>query len=61
MNASGDFLGSSETAMMGNVIESNYLTINDYPAASAMSLLLMGVILILVSVYVKRSGTEDLL
>jgi len=61
VNASGDFLGSSETAMMGNVIESNYLTINDYPAASAMSVLLMGVILILVSVYVKRSGTEDLL
>ncbi|MEY4418206.1 MAG: hypothetical protein RIQ88_644 [Actinomycetota bacterium] len=61
INASGDFLGSSETSMMGNVIESNYLQINDYPSASAMSVLLMGVILILVSVYVRRSGTEDLL
>jgi len=61
VNASGDFLGSSETAMMGNAVEANYLTINDYPTASALSVLLMGVILILVSVYVKKSGTEDLL
>jgi spermidine/putrescine transport system permease protein len=61
VNASGDFLGSSSTAMIGNVIESNYLQINDYPSASALSVLLMGVILVLVSVYVRKSGTEDLL
>jgi spermidine/putrescine transport system permease protein len=47
--------------MIGNVIESNYLQINDYPSASALSVLLMGVILVLVSVYVRKSGTEDLL
>ncbi len=61
VNASGDFLGSSSTAMIGNVIESNYLQINDYPSASALSVILMGVILVLVSVYVRKSGTEDLL
>jgi spermidine/putrescine transport system permease protein len=61
INASGDFLGSSSTAMLGNVIEANYLQINDYPAASAMSVLLMGAILVLVAGYVKKSGTEDLL
>ncbi len=61
VNASGDFLGSSQTAMMGNAVEANYLGFNDYPSASALSVLLMGVILILVSVYVRRSGTEDLL
>lgn len=61
VNASGDFLGSSSTAMIGNVIESNYLQINDYPSASALSVLLMGVILVLVSLYVRKSGTEDLL
>jgi spermidine/putrescine transport system permease protein len=61
VNASGDFLGSSSTAMIGNVIESNYLQINDYPSASALSVLLMGVILVLVSVYVRKSGTEDIL
>mgnify|MGYP000184886180 FL=1 len=47
--------------MMGNTIEANYLNINDYPSASALSVLLMGVILLLVTFYVKRSGTEDLL
>jgi spermidine/putrescine transport system permease protein len=47
--------------MIGNVIEANYLQINDYPAASALSVLLMGAILILVAGYVKKSGTEDLL
>lgn len=61
INASGDFLGSSDTSMMGNVIESKYLQSNIYPQASAMSVLLMAVILVLVSVYVKKSGTEDLL
>jgi spermidine/putrescine transport system permease protein len=61
VNASRDFLGSTETAMIGNVVEANYLQINDYPAASALSVILMSAILVLVGVYVKRSGTEDLL
>jgi spermidine/putrescine transport system permease protein len=61
VNASPEFLGGTDTAMIGNVVEANYLQINDYPAASAMSVVLMGVILILVSVYVRKSGTEDLL
>jgi spermidine/putrescine transport system permease protein len=61
VNASRDFLGSSETAMIGNVVEANFLRINDYPSASALSVLLMGAILALVFFYVKRSGTEDLL
>ncbi len=61
INASGEFLGSPETAMLGNTIEANFLSINDYPSASALSVLLMGAILILVTLYVKRSGTEDLL
>jgi spermidine/putrescine transport system permease protein len=61
INASGDFLGSSFTSMVGNVIEAKYLQTNNYPAASALSVLLMGAILILVAGYVKKSGTEDLL
>jgi spermidine/putrescine transport system permease protein len=61
VNASRDFLGSTETAMIGNVVETNYLQINDYPAASALSVLLMLAILLLVTFYVKRSGTDDLL
>ncbi len=61
INASQDFLGSADTSMMGNVIESNFLVLQNYPAAAAMSVVLMGVILVIVGVYVRRSGTEDLL
>ncbi|PJJ72699.1 spermidine/putrescine transport system permease protein [Diaminobutyricimonas aerilata] len=61
INASRDFLGSTDTAMIGNVIETNFLVLQNYPAAAALSVVLMAAILILVSVYVKRSGTEDLL
>lgn len=59
--ASRDFLGGPETAMMGNVVEANFLRIQDYPTASALSVMLMAAIVVLVSVYVRRSGTEDLL
>ena len=61
INASRDFLGGTETVMLGNVVETNFLRINDYPSAAALSVLLMGAILVLVTFYVKKSGTEDLL
>ena len=61
INASRDFLGSTETAMMGNVIEANFLVLQNFPAAAALSLILMMSILVFVSAYVKRSGTDDLL
>jgi spermidine/putrescine transport system permease protein len=61
VNASRDFLGGPDTQMMGNVIEANFLVLLNYPAAAALSIILMAAILVLVGVYVKRSGTEDLL
>ena len=61
VNASRDFLGGPDTQMMGNVIEANFLVLLNYPAAAALSIILMAAILVLVSIYVKRSGTEDLL
>lgn len=61
INASRDFLGSLDTQMMGNAIEANFLVLQNFPEASALSLVLMAAILILVSVYVKRSGTDDLI
>jgi len=60
INASDTFLGSSRTQMVGNVIEANFLVLMNYPIAAALSVLLMGVILVLVGVYIRRSGTEDL-
>jgi len=61
VNASKDFLGAPDTQMIGNVIETNFLVLQNYPAAAALSIILMAVILIIVGVYVKRLGTEDLL
>ena len=63
--AAGDYvnaeiLGSPNTKMIGNVIESRYLTIVDYPTAAALSFTLMVVILILVTVYIRKAGTEEL-
>lgn len=61
INASRDFLGGADTQMIGNVIEANFLVLLNYPAAAALSIILMAVILVIVSVYVKRAGTEDLI
>ena len=61
INASREFLGSTDTTMIGNVIETNFLVLQNFPAAAALSLVLMAAILILVSLYVRRSGTEELL
>lgn len=61
INASQIYLGSINTAMVGNVIDRTFLESQEYPIAAALSALLMGIILVIVAVYVKRSGTEDLL
>jgi spermidine/putrescine transport system permease protein len=61
VNASQNFLGGPDTAMIGNVIEANFLVLQNFPAAAALSIILMAAILVLVSGYVRRSGTEDLL
>ncbi len=61
VNASSSFLGGPDTTMIGNVIEANFLQLQNYPAAAALSIILMAVILIFVAGYVRRSGTEDLL
>ncbi|MBZ3904117.1 ABC transporter permease [Streptomyces griseiscabiei] len=63
--ASGDYvnaelLGSTNTQMIGNVIQSQFLRILDYPTAAALSFLLMAAILLMVTVYIRKSGTEDL-
>ena len=63
--ASGDYvnaalLGNSRTQMVGNVIESRFFRVVDYPTAAALSFILMATILGLVYVYVRRSGTDEL-
>lgn len=63
--ASGDYvnaelLGSTNTQMIGNVIQSQFLRILDYPTAAALSFILMAAILLMVTFYIRKSGTEDL-
>ncbi|MEV8567996.1 ABC transporter permease [Streptomyces sp. NPDC051322] len=63
--AAGDYvnaelLGSTDTKMVGSVIQSQFLRVLDYPTAAALSFILMAVVLIMVTVYIRRAGTEDL-
>lgn len=64
--AAGDFinvqlLGSPNQRMVGSVIQSLFTNANDYPAAAALSMILMLLILAMVLAYVRRAGTEELL
>ncbi|MBX7550548.1 ABC transporter permease [Streptomyces sp. NPDC004232] len=63
--AAGDYvnselLGSTDTRMIGNVIQTQFLRILDYPTAAALSFILMAAILAMVTIYIRRAGTEDL-
>jgi spermidine/putrescine transport system permease protein len=64
--AAGDFvnaslLGTPRQSMIGNVIQSRYLVITDYPTAAALSFLLMALILVLVLAWARFAGTEALM
>jgi spermidine/putrescine transport system permease protein len=56
-----ELLGSSETTMIGQVIQAKYLSNSDYPSASALSFTLMAVLLIGVFAYARALGTEDVM
>ncbi|HWA56563.1 MAG TPA: ABC transporter permease [Gemmatimonadales bacterium] len=63
--ASGDFLnaellGSPNQKMLGSVIQGQFLTVRDYPLAASLSFALMALITILVVIYARALGTEDL-
>ncbi len=55
------FLGTPATSMIGNVIESRFLVVLDYPTAAAMSFVLMAIILVLVIAYLRRVDVEEAL
>ena len=54
-------LGGTQTTMIGNVIQTEYLTNNQYPLASAMSFLLMAALLIGIFAYARALGTEQVM
>jgi spermidine/putrescine transport system permease protein len=53
-------LGNQRTVMIGNVIDSRFLATVDYPTAAVLSFTLMLSILVLVTIYVRRTGTDEL-
>ena len=55
-----DYLGSTRTSMLGNVIQKQFLVVKDYPVAAALSFVLMALILVGVLLYTQALGTEDL-
>jgi spermidine/putrescine transport system permease protein len=64
--AAGDFinaelLGTPNQYMIGNVIQSRYLEIGDYPTAAALSFILMALMLLIVVIWARIAGTEALL
>ena len=63
--ACGDFinaalLGTPRQFMIGNVIQSKFITILDYPTAAALSFILMSFILVGVFLYARILGTQNL-
>jgi spermidine/putrescine transport system permease protein len=63
--AVGDFvnaqlLGTSRQYMIGNVIQSKFLVVTDYPAAAALSFILMAILLVCVLVYTRVLGSRNL-
>jgi spermidine/putrescine transport system permease protein len=63
--ACGDFinaalLGTPKQYMIGNVIQSKFINILDYPSAAALSFVLMAAILIGILIYARLLGTKAL-
>jgi spermidine/putrescine transport system permease protein len=63
--AAGDFinaqlLGTPRESMIGNVIQSKFKVIADYPEAAALSFVLMAAIVLAIAVYTRVIGSERL-
>lgn len=61
--AAGDYinaelLGGPNNKMIGNVIESKFLVPNA-PTTSALSFMLMALILLIVTLYIRKAGTDE--
>jgi spermidine/putrescine transport system permease protein len=56
-----DFLGGPNQAMIGNVVQGQYLRVTDYPSAAALAFVLMALILAVVVIYIRFAGSEALM
>jgi spermidine/putrescine transport system permease protein len=63
--AAGDFvnayyLGNTNNSMIGNVVQNQFLVQVDYPVAAALSFVFMAIVMVIVILYSRVLGTEDL-
>jgi spermidine/putrescine transport system permease protein len=58
VNAS--ILGGVNSTMIGNIIQTEFLTNNNYPIASALSFVLMAALLVGTLIYARALGTDDI-
>jgi spermidine/putrescine transport system permease protein len=63
--ATGDYvnatiLGGTGNHMIGNIIQQTFLENFDYPAASAMSFILMTILLVGIFIYARALGTRNI-
>src|SRR5216683_768955 len=54
-------LGGTQNTMIGNIIQDQFLTTQDYPTGAALSFMLMAMLLIGMFIYARALGTEDVL
>jgi spermidine/putrescine transport system permease protein len=59
VNAS--LLGGTGNTMIGNIIQDEFLTAQDYPTGAALSFMLMAILLIGMFGYARVLGTEEVL
>jgi spermidine/putrescine transport system permease protein len=51
-----DLLGGGRTVMVGNLVQNQFTTARDWPFGSAMSVLLMAIIMAILWVFLRREG-----
>ena len=54
-----DVLGGAKTLMIGNLIEQQFLAARNWPFGSALSMLVMAIVLTIMLIYVARLGRPD--
>jgi spermidine/putrescine transport system permease protein len=55
-----DLLGGGKTVMIGNLVQNQFTTARDWPFGSAVSLLLMAIVILLVAFLLRREDEEAL-
>lgn len=54
-----DLLGGARSMMIGNLIQHEYLVVRDWPLGSAVSFVLMGIVMAAVVLYYRRATPGD--